>query len=255
MSLLLLKLTVTPVLIGAATVAGRRWGAALSGWLVGLPLTSAPVTFFLALNHGSSFAAATAVGILAGTVSQAAFAVVYGRLASHAAWPLALTAGCLVFGGATASLHAAQPGLPASLVAALISLVAGTLLLPHEPGAVPAGGAPPAWDLPLRMVVATAIVVLLTSIAPALGPRLTGLLTPFPVYATVLAVFAHGAGGQAAVGVLRGLLLGLFGFVACFVLLALLLPSLGLLAFAPALGAALAVQGATLRMINRGDRP
>jgi hypothetical protein len=39
---LLLKVVVTPALIASATLAGRRWGERLSGWLVGLPLTSLP---------------------------------------------------------------------------------------------------------------------------------------------------------------------------------------------------------------------
>jgi len=105
----------------------------------------------------------------------------------------------------------------------------------------------PRWDIPARMVVATAFVVVLTSAAPAVGPRLAGLLAPFPLYATVLAVFAqrlHGAGP--AVGVLRGLLLGLFGFAAFFLVLALLLPNGVAFAFGSAIVVAVAVQGASL---------
>jgi hypothetical protein len=53
---LVLKLVLTPLLIGAASLAGRRWGPAIAGWLVGLPLTSAPVALFLALDLGIGFA-------------------------------------------------------------------------------------------------------------------------------------------------------------------------------------------------------
>ncbi len=70
MDSLILKLVLTPVLIGAASLAGRRWGPAVSGWLVGLPLTSGPITFFLALSHGATFAAAAAVGTLTGTLTE-----------------------------------------------------------------------------------------------------------------------------------------------------------------------------------------
>jgi hypothetical protein len=38
--LLALKLALTPVLIIAAALAGRRWGAEPSGWLIGRRLTS-----------------------------------------------------------------------------------------------------------------------------------------------------------------------------------------------------------------------
>jgi hypothetical protein len=44
---------------------------------VGLPLTSGPVAFFLATDHGVPFAAGAALGMLAGTISQVAFALAY----------------------------------------------------------------------------------------------------------------------------------------------------------------------------------
>ena len=34
MNILVLKLILAPVIIGSASLAGRRWGAAVSGWLV-----------------------------------------------------------------------------------------------------------------------------------------------------------------------------------------------------------------------------
>ncbi len=53
----LLKLLLVPTFIGIVSLAGRRWGPTVSGWLVGLPLTSGPVAFFLALEQGNVFAA------------------------------------------------------------------------------------------------------------------------------------------------------------------------------------------------------
>jgi len=41
--MLAFKLLLTPALLGLVSLAGRRWGPAVSGWLVGLPLTSGPV--------------------------------------------------------------------------------------------------------------------------------------------------------------------------------------------------------------------
>src|SRR5947209_18925109 len=68
---LLLKVVLTPALIATATLVGRRWGEkTTSGWLVGLPLTSAPVVFFLALDHGTTFATTASLAVLLGTISQ-----------------------------------------------------------------------------------------------------------------------------------------------------------------------------------------
>jgi hypothetical protein len=97
-SLLLLKLILTPSLIGAASLAGRKWGHAISGWLVALPLTTGPIVFLLALTHGTAFAAETAAGILAGGFSLAAFVLVYGHLARRLPWLPTLAFASLAFG-------------------------------------------------------------------------------------------------------------------------------------------------------------
>ena len=105
MDTLSLKLALTPGLILVASLAGRRWGESVGGWLVGLKLTSAPVAFFLALDHGTGFAAAAAAGSIAGTVAQACFGVAYGRTA-RTGWFGALCAGTA--GGCMAAAGAAM---------------------------------------------------------------------------------------------------------------------------------------------------
>lgn len=68
----------------------------------------------------------------------------------------------------------------------------------------------PPWDLPVRMLGATGLVLLITSIANVIGPGLSGLAATFPLLAMVLAVFAHQRQGtSAAQSVFRGLVLGL----------------------------------------------
>src|SRR3989442_6679129 len=130
MSNLVLKLIVTPALIGAATVAGRRWGPAVAGWLVGLPFTSGPVALFLALDHGAGFAAGAATGMLAGTISQAAFALAYGRNASRGPW-IASGFGCLAFAASTAALDRLSIGLLPALGAPAHATPQAIPLLPY----------------------------------------------------------------------------------------------------------------------------
>jgi hypothetical protein len=256
MESLALKLVLTPLLIGAASLAGRRWGPAVSGWLVGLPLTSGPITFFLALSHGTAFAAATAAGILAGTISQAAFCLVYGWLALRSGWPLSALASGLAFVAATAALEPLAIPVVLLFVLVVAALALALRLMPPgmaEPPGTAKGGPPPWWDIPARMVVATAFVVLLTGVAAALGPHLTGLLSPFPLYAAILAIFAHHLQGPAAAAnVLRGLLLGLFAFASFFLALALLIEPAGIApAFAAATAVALALQAGSLWVLRR----
>lgn len=254
---LLLKLILTPALIGVASLAGRRWGPAISGWLVGLPFTSGPIAFFLVLGHGTHFASLAATGTMAGTISQAGFCLVYAAVARRRAWPAAFLAGCAAFGVATVAFS--RLTLPAATIFPLVivALVLAIWLLPRVPADTVTPVPLPAWDIPARMVVATVFVVLLTGIAPALGARLTGLLAPFPLYASVLTVFAYALQGPlAGIAVLRGLLLGLFAFASFFLVLALLLVPLGIApSFATALAVALGMQGISLWVLHATREP
>ena len=69
----------------------------------------------------------------------------------------------------------------------------------------------------------------------------------------MLAVFAHRLQGAAAARqVLRGLLMGLYGFASFFVVLSLLLPRTSLaLAFMGACLAAMLVQGVSFKLMRR----
>ena len=257
MDTLPLKLILTPLLICAASLAGRRWGPSVGGWRVGLPLTSGPVVFFVTLGQGSAFGAGTALGILAGTASQAAFSIAYAWTALRAPWPVCLAAASIAFATSTQVLRELPfPGW-GMLLLSFAALTAVLRLLPgRSRGEHRAGNVPPAWDLPARIVVATSFVLALTTLAPVLGPRLTGLLSPFPIFATVLSVFAQRQHGpQAAIQVLRGLQLGLFGFAAFFFVLHTSLEPLGLPAsFALAIAVDLAVQGGSLAVLRRLHR-
>jgi hypothetical protein len=244
---LALKIILTPALILAASVAGRRWGEAVGGWLVGLPLTSGPVAFFLALDYGPAFAEQAAVGSVAGVVAQVAFCLAYGWAATQLAWPLAFAVGTIAFALAAILVQWLAPTPLLLLGLAILVLLLALLLIPRAPSTMPIA-ARPRWDLPARMAVATALVLALTTAAPALGPRLSGLLATFPVFAAVLAVFAHRMQGAAAARqVLWGLMLGLFAFAGFFAVIHLAIVPAGVAAaFAAAMLCAAAIQGATL---------
>jgi hypothetical protein len=68
MGLLALKPAITPLLILTSSLAGRYWGEAVGGWLIGLPLTSGAVAFILALQQGPEFVARLSLGSLAGVL-------------------------------------------------------------------------------------------------------------------------------------------------------------------------------------------
>ena len=253
MQTLALKLTVTPVLILLASLASRRWGELIGGWFVGLPLTSGPVCFFLALDQGADFAAAAGLGCLVGAAAEAGFCIAYGRVALFAGWPVTIAAASLAFIGGGGLLAAAMLPLWPLAVVVCATLVLALRLLPRPGRSEHDPPQPPSWDIPARMIVATSLVLGLTALAPYAGPRLSGLLATYPIFAAVLAVFGqHERGPTAAIQVLRGLLTGLFSFTAFFAVLSSSLPALGIaVGFSAATLVALAIQAASLSLFHR----
>src|SRR5258708_4428368 len=166
--------------------------------------------------------------------------------------PVGFAAGPLAFAAATRALAEVRLGLLPLFLAGNATLVLALLLLPK--GVDGAAARPPAgWDIPLRMLVATLLVLGITAIAPLLGPRLAGIIASYPVFASTLAVFAHRLeGAEAAESVLRGLVFGLFGFTGFFLALGLMIAPAGIPpAFMLAIAVNLCVQAATLWAVRR----
>jgi hypothetical protein len=238
--LLLLKLTLAPGLVAATTLAGRRWGPRVAGWLGGLPVVVGPILLAFAIERGSDFASHAASGSLLGLLALDAFVIAYAWSARAMAWLPAIALSWAAFAVATLVLDPLDVPDWVALALVIGSFAATAAVLPR---AEPAGAArTPRWDLILRVAATAALVLALTALAGALGPRLSGLLAAFPVLATVLSAFTHAQDGPAAVAqFLRGLVTGLVAFaVFCFVV-AELLPSAGIAAaFLVASAAALA---------------
>src|SRR5262249_34864033 len=97
-------------------------------------------------------------------------------------WPVAVLGGCRAFGVTTTAftlvpipLVVAYPLVIGALLAAL-RLLATTSK--DDTAARQEHTAIPSWDLSARMILATGLVLLLTGIASALGPRLTAISPP-----------------------------------------------------------------------------
>jgi hypothetical protein len=218
-SLATVKLLLAPALIGIASLVARYGGPALGGWITALPLTSGPVALLLALEHGPAFAAQACLGILLALPSLAAFALVYAWTAPHMGWPSSTALGCaayLICTAVSARELSAAISITAGFVAACCTVVLALFAMPRglaKPTRATASGR----EILLRMMLALVLVWILTRSAGLLGARASGLLTPFPVAASLLAAFTHRAEGHAAAAhLLRGLLSGLFSFAVFF---------------------------------------
>jgi len=252
---LLLKLLLVPGLVAVVTLAVRRWGPAVGGWLAGLPIVAGPVLVFYALEQGDAFAARAAHATLAGLIATVAFAVAYAQASRRLPWYLCMLLGWVVFAAAIVALYFVQPGLVTSLVVLVAATVLGRLTLRRvrfppspsasarqaaEPGLPTLRNADPPGDLIVRLIATATLVLVLTGLADRLGPTWSGLLNAFPVLTTIVAVFSHAQrGAVAAVAFLNGFLQAIVGFGLFCVVMAIGLQSLGL---GWALAAALAAQ-------------
>jgi len=216
----LFKLATMPVVMTAATLSARRFGPAVGGLILGLPVVSGPVSLFLTLEQGEAFARTAATGSLLGLVALAAFCAGFAIAARRGArWPLALLCGYAAHAFAALALTRLPP---APALAALVSCVgvgAGILACPR-PRPLARAPRPPRWDLPGRIAVATAFMVGVTLAAETAGPVLSGVATTFPIMIAVVGPFVLRAeGAEAAVAVMRGCVQGLFSFVLFFLVL------------------------------------
>lgn len=223
--MLLLKLLMVPCLVAIVSLAGQRFGPAIAGLLTGLPIVAGPIFVLLTLEQGTEFGIQAASATLLGLVAFAGFNISYGWSCRTKKWPWSLLIGLLTFFALSGVLsRLSLPLWAVWLTAAAIPMV-GPLCFPQVQHSI-AKNPLPRIELVLRMLASGLLVWLLMQAAAVTGPKFAGLLTPFPIAASVLAVFSHRQGGPfAAISLLRGVVLGLFGFVAFFTTISLLLPS------------------------------
>ena len=249
MTTLWLKLALTPLLMTGATLAIRTWGPAAGGWIIGLPLSSGPISLLLHLERGPEFAARAAVSTLLGINGVTSCVVTYAYCARRWAWPATTAASLLAFAVTTAILRPVSASPASAFVGATLYIAFGLLVLPRA-GSVTAGKVS-RWDLPARIGLSLAMVLAITGLAERLGPVLSGMLSTFPIFTLVTAAFSHRElGGGVATLYARGLLSSLVGFSAFFLVIAALLERMGLPAFALATLASLAV-GAGAAVLTR----
>lgn len=235
MLLLCLKVILSPLLVAAATLAHRRWGPAIGGRLVGLPLTAAPLLILLSVAEGAHFTARMAVSDQAGDVAASAWCLVYA-VAARRIRPL----GAFVVAGAAFAVVAAILGefhtnvvtatLLASLAIVLVLRWWPAARIDDERAIEEADGS----DLLVRMLVAAIFTFGLSEAASSLGAGTAGLIGALPLVSIVLAVATHHRQGSAAVnGFLHGVMAGSFSVISFLAVVAIGLPILGVLVTFP----------------------
>lgn len=244
------KLFASPLLIGLASLAGKRWGPGLSGLLGGLPLVAAPIVLALWLTDGAAIAHRVALTAPIGVWATMTYLLVFGFASARFRWQVSLLLGWVAYLAVASFLHYSALDTQRWLGVAVmpVLLLAATRLLPRALSA-PLPVELPHHELLARMLAAVALVSLLTGAATLIGPEFTGVFAGAPVAATVIPSFTFAmAGRDPLLRALRGFLSGQMGFAAFFLVFAAAMPTLGALAWLPATltGVAVSALGAHL---------
>ncbi len=253
--MLALKLLLVPSFLILITLAGRRWGPGVAGWLAGLPVSAGPILFIVALEQGPVFAASAATASLAAVASTIVFCAVYSHASQRFTWPGALAITATVWFVAVSLLARLPTSTPLSLVLAASALLVAPTLFPAQKELVAARHMS-MLELGLRALAGALLTLAVSLSAARIGSAWSGLLTTYPVLGSVLAVFSHRNHGATFVTVLlRSMATGMYSFATFFFTLALLLDKYGTAAaFSIAAVTGLGAQLATLKFktLRRG---
>lgn len=210
--LLLIKILLMPTLIAGVTLAVRKWGEGIGGFIGGFPWVAGPVSFFIALEQGPDFVVASTPSAMMGVIGTYSFALIYTVAAKKVSWFFAMMLGYMAFFMVAFLTLGREVSIYLSIPVCFIVLT-GILYIFPKPKGYADFKKQPYYDIPLRMLVATCFVVGVTQALDLLGPKWSGILTPFPIMTSTLAIFTHAQQGSDATSrIMYGLLLTGYGF-------------------------------------------
>ena len=252
--MLALKLVLVPAFLLLITLASRRWGPVVAGWLAGLPVVAGPIVLLVALERGDAFASMVSSAALSAVFASVVFYLAYTHAAIRLtlAWPGALFVALCAWTLAAFALSLLPNSAPVSLLIAVATLMVGPRLFPRL--TLPSVARPATTgDLAIRMLAGAVLTLLVTGLADTVGSQWSGLLAVVPLLGSVLAVFSHRNQGAAfTTTLLRAMTTGLYSLAAFFVVLSFALDRLGtVVSFSLGVAVAVAAQGVIRRMTVR----
>jgi hypothetical protein len=241
MLFLILRLLCAPLSVLLGTLAQRRFGHAVGGLIVGLPLLFLPFLWLIGHEYGVGFARAMTGSLLIAVTAEVALLWTFAFLAQRFSATRSVLGAVGAFALAAIVLRGAHVSLVLGTVLAVLSLTLALVLWPRTtPSAHPQGK----QRLVLRLMVSTVFTVVLISFAGHLGASLSGILDAIPLTSLMMAFFTRresSAHGSSAF--LRGVTRGSFSYVvAMFVLVEMWKAHNEFAAFGVSLVAALLVQ-------------
>ena len=213
MSILLLRLLLTPSLVVLVSYIQKRWGHAIGGRFIGLPLSTAPFLILIYLMDGADQAANAAHGVVAGQIAVVSYCYVFAYVSWRKAWPFALLSGWLVAGLADITLIQFSNTWLVGGIVVLVSAMA-IKFWPNPLTDDQTVRIPQWWETPMKAAIAGTLVATLTGVKDIIGVQSAGILASMPVILSVLAPTTVRTYGPSAVSeLLRGTTKSLGGSV------------------------------------------
>ncbi len=223
--MLFLKLTLVPAVLLAVSLAGKRWGPSIAGWLSALPVVAGPILYLLTLEQGPHFGSIAATLSMSAIAGSEAFNFAYGWTCRFHGWVVSVTVALIVWCFVALGLSMLPVSTPIALLCGLGATLFSQMFLPRSRFAA-IGKALRRSDIATRMLAGAILTLAVTSLASVAGPRWSGLLAVFPLLGIVLSASSHRASGpEFVISMLRGMVLGRFAFAAFCLVLAVWLPT------------------------------
>lgn len=218
LSLLFLKIIVVSSLMLAVSLCARKWGGFIGGIFSGLPLTSAPVIFFLTIEQGIHFAEHAAQAALSGLVAVLATYLFYTYTTKY----LSILAGCIIslmFFCATSAMLMLVSSYIFTIISSLVVVIA-IIILTNKKQEKQNTSALSYRAVLLRILSSATLLVAITGLAEFLGSYWSGVLSPVPVIAWPFVVLTHiNHGRTAMLGAVRGNAISAIGVIVFYIIL------------------------------------
>lgn len=242
MFFLLLRIAIAPLVVIAGTLIQRRFGHVATGLVIGLPLTSLPLLWLVALQHGTTFARSMSSASLIGCLGEILMIWAYAHLSRRYSPTLTLLGSLTVFTVSAGIINLFHVSTPVAGILAATGFAVALRFWPvTQAVATRASGR---YRLLLRAALAAGFSFLVISTAGRIGPSLAGLAEALPVMSLVIAFITHQEiGSHATSRFLQGVAKGSFSYVASILVFTELLGDEPIwLAMLVAMGVAGAVQ-------------
>jgi len=220
--LVLAKIVVTSAMVLALATINERVGPRVAGVLAGFPLGIAVSLFFIGIEQGSAFAATAAQSSLGGLGAALVFGIAYWRLTSGPR-PFGIvlaTLGSFAAFLASAALIGLLPVNRWLLTGVTLAIAALAAFIFRSVARVRADELPRIRvgprELCVRAGIATALVLVITTLAGVVGEKWAGLLTGVPVTLYPLLLIAQlSYSPKVAHAIIEGFPYGIGGLVVC----------------------------------------